>query len=395
MAQQTQPLTDRYHLDVYNRYPVTLVRGEGTRVWDDQGKEYLDALAGIAVNALGHCPPKVVAAIREQTGRLMHTSNLFYNEPQSKLAEALCQASGMDRVFFCNTGAEAMEGSLKLARYAARQRGKTGKIIVLEHGFHGRTLATISMGKPTYYEGFEPLLPGIEQIPFNDVEALEAAFDEETIGVLFEPIQGSGGLHVVSEAFFKRSAELCDQHNALLIMDEVQSGVGRTGHFYAYQQFGVEPDIVATAKALGSGFPIGAFLTKEDVASALPRGKHGTTYGGNPVACAAGLASVSEINQSDFLQSVRSKGEYLKEQLLALQQKFSEQITDVRGRGLMMGVELADPGREIAERMLESGVIVNCTAGNVIRMVPPLIITEAELDQVVNALDQALGEHTS
>lgn len=390
MSQHTKALTDRYHLDVYNRYPVTLVRGEGTWVWDDEGKEYLDALAGIAVNALGHCPPSVVKAIQQQTGRLMHVSNLFYNEPQAELAEALCQASGMDRVFFCNTGAEAMEGSLKLARFAARKRGKTGKIIVLEHGFHGRTIATISMGKSAYYEGFEPLLPGIEQIPFNDIEALENAFDEQTIGVLFEPIQGSGGLHVVSEAFFKRAAELCDQNNALLMVDEVQSGVGRTGYFYAFQQFGVQPDIVATAKALGSGFPIGAFLAKEDVASALPHGKHGTTYGGNPVACAAGLASVQQINQPEMLEAVRDKGEYLKGKLLELQQEHPEQITDVRGCGLMMGVELAYPGREVAERMLEAGVIVNCTAGNVIRMVPPLIITKAELDQVVLVFGKAL-----
>jgi acetylornithine/N-succinyldiaminopimelate aminotransferase len=390
MKSDIQWLTDKYHLDVYNRYPITLVRGQGTQVWDEDGNKYLDALAGIAVNALGHCPPAVVNAVQEQTAKLMHVSNLFYTEPQAQLAEALCQAAGLDRVFFCNSGAEAMEGLLKLARYVARERGKTGNIIVLEHGFHGRTLATISMGKSTYYEGFEPLLPGITQIPFNDTEALEEAFDDQTIGVLFEPIQGSGGLHVVSEAFVQKANQLCEEHNALLLVDEVQSGVGRTGSFYAYQQYGILPDIVSTAKALGSGFPIGAFLAKEEVASALHRGKHGTTYGGNPVACAAGLASLHQINQPMFMQEVQAKGEHFKKRLLDLQQQYPNDITDIRGRGLMLGAELAYPGREVAERMLERGVIVNCTSGNVIRMVPPLIINFEELDQVVETLGNAL-----
>jgi acetylornithine/N-succinyldiaminopimelate aminotransferase len=392
MKSDIQWLTDKYHLDVYNRYPITLVRGEGTHVWDDEGKKYLDALAGIAVNALGHCPPSVVNAIQQQSERLMHVSNLFYTEPQAKLAEALCKASGLDRVFFCNSGAEAMEGLIKLARYAARERGKTGNIIVLEHGFHGRTMATISMGKSNYYEGFEPLLPGITQIPFNDVDALEAAFNEKTIGVLFEPIQGSGGLHVVSEAFIQKANQLCQEHNALLLVDEVQSGVGRTGSFYAYQQYGILPDIVSTAKALGSGFPVGAFLAKEEVASALPIGKHGTTYGGNPVACAAGLASIKQINQPMFMQDVRAKGDHLKKRLLELQEKYPDDIVDIRGQGLMMGAELAYPGRPVAERMLDERVIVNCTAGNVIRMVPPLIISFEELDQVVEALGAAIAQ---
>ncbi|MDZ7692868.1 MAG: acetylornithine transaminase [Balneolaceae bacterium] len=292
--------TEQYYFNVFNRLPVTLERGEGTRLWDEDGKEYIDFLAGIAVNSLGHSHPRVVKAIQEQSQKLMHASNLFYYKQQAELTEKMSMIFNMDKAFLCNSGAEAVEGAVKLARKYAAKQGKDGPIITMENGFHGRTIATISMGMKKYQEGFSPMLGGFKEIPFNDIEALEETFTDNTVGVILEVIQGSGGLHVAEKTFMKRIEKLCNKHHAAFIVDEVQTGVARTGQWFSYQHFDVQPDIVSSAKALGNGFPIGAVLAKKEVAEAMTTGMHGSTFGGNPLASAAALATLDEMeNRAD------------------------------------------------------------------------------------------------
>lgn len=381
--------TDRFHLDVYNRFPVTLVKGEGALVWDDKGNEYIDALAGIAVNSLGHCHPKVVQAIREQSGKLMHISNFYYSRPQTELVRLLADISGMDRVFLCNSGAESIEAALKLARKYAKKNNKGDKLVTMSNAFHGRTLATISMGMDKYAKGYDPLLIGFEEIPFNDLDALQQTFENGVYGIILETIQGSGGLSIADQEFMSSINKLCKQYGVLLIIDEVQTGMGRTGKLFGYHHYGVDPDIICLAKALGGGFPIGAMMAKEEVASVMKHGDHGSTYGGNPLACAAAVASVSSIINEKLPKQAAEKGDYLMKKIKAAATDVPA-IREVRGRGLMIGVELAFNGRAVVDEMLKRGILSNCTQGNVMRLVPPLVISREQLDRLCEVLLESI-----
>ncbi|HKK25368.1 MAG TPA: aspartate aminotransferase family protein [Gracilimonas sp.] len=390
---KAQQLEKKYHFQVYNRLPITLSHGKGALVWDTDGTEYLDAFGGLAVNNLGHCHPKVVAAIKEQSEKLLHASNFFYNEPQSLLAEKLAELSGLDRVFFCNSGVEAMEACVKLARKWGKKQGKTGNVITLSEGFHGRSVTTIAMGMPSYAEGFDPLPKGFDQVPFNDFDALKAAADEETIAIAFETIQGSGGVNVIDAEFMHKTRQLCDELNILMIIDEVQCGVGRSGKFYAYQHFDVLPDIVATAKALAGGIPVGAIMAKEDVASAFGYGDHGTTFGGNPFTCYVANAALEAIEEENITEQAAEKGLFMME---LLEEKLKEipGIIDIRGKGLMIGVELDRPARPVVDKMFEYHVLGNAAHGTVVRFLPPLVITKEQIERIVDVLVMAL-EQTS
>jgi acetylornithine aminotransferase len=383
---------DRVIAATYGRYPLVPVRGEGCRVWDVDGREYLDLLAGVAVNNLGHCHPKVVAALREQAGRLIHCSN-FYNIPeQVELAELLCANSFAERVFFCNSGAEANEAAIKLARKASLETHGPGRfgIISANASFHGRTYAGISAtGQDKVKQGFEPLLPGFHHVPFGDLAALEAALDQTTCAVLLEPIQGEGGVNIPPQGYLQGVRQLCDKHGLLLILDEVQTGCGRTGSLFAYQQEGIEPDIMTLAKGLAGGVPIGAMLAGETLAAHLGPGSHGSTFGGNPLATAAGIATIRTLLEDDLLAHCRAMGAYFVEQLEALQRKFSF-VSAVRGRGLIIAMELSVDGGPLVPVAMQRGLLINCTVGRVLRFVPPLIITRTEIDAAVTILDQVL-----
>lgn len=390
---KAQQLEKQYHFQVYNRIPVTLSHGKGALVWDTEGNEYLDAFGGLAVNNLGHCHPRIVAAIKEQSEKLLHASNFFYNEPQSLLAEKLAKVSGLDRVFFCNSGVEAMEACVKLARKWGKKHGKSGNMITLSEGFHGRSVTTITMGMPSYTEGFDPLPQGFEQVPFNDFEALKAAANEDTIAIAFETIQGSGGVNVIDAEFMQKTRQLCDELNILLIIDEVQCGVGRSGKFYAYQHFDVMPDVVASAKALAGGIPIGAVMAKEEVAAALGFGDHGTTFGGNPFATHVACAALDAIEEEKIVEQAAEKGKFMMD-LLAKKLAGNPSVNDLRGLGLMIGVELKRPARPVVDKMFEHKVLGNAAHGTVVRFLPPLVISKEQIERVVEVLVQSL-EQTS
>lgn len=382
---------ENYHFDLYKRYPITLVKGRGCHVWDDERNEYIDALGGIAVNALGHCHPRIVRAIQKQAGKLMHISNLYYNEPQSNLSEKLVKDSGLDRVFFCNSGAEAVEGAIKLARKYSFNKGKTGTVISMENSFHGRTLGTIAMGKDKYQNGFAPMPSGFERVEFNNIKRLEDRVNEQTVAIILEPIQGEGGVVPVTKEFFQKARDLADHYDFPLILDEVQTGIARTGKLYAFQNYGILPDIVASAKALGSGFPIGAVLAKENFANAFDHGNHGTTYGGNPLACAAALETLNIIEDDEICEKTRVRGEYMMTRLQDLSVNWPA-IKEVRGMGLMIGVELSFPGADVVVEMMKRGVLSNCASDVVIRLVPPLIMTKEEIDRVIDVLAESIRE---
>ncbi len=378
-------LDDQYYLQVFRRYPVILTKGEGSYVWDTNGKRYIDAMAGIAVNSVGHCHPKVVQAIQQQAATLIHISNAYLSQPQAELAGKLAEISGLDRVFFTNSGAESVEAAFKLARKYAHQHGRGGNIISMEGCFHGRTLATIAAGKAKYQKGFEPIPSGFMQVPFNDINKVAEAINQETAAVIVEPIQGEGGIHIADKEFLQQLRELCGEKNVLLILDEIQCGMGRTGSFFAYQQYGILPDILTTAKALGGGVPIGAMLAVQQVAEALDYGDHGTTFGGNPLACAAALAAIEVIEEENFLRQAKEKGEVI---LQRLENEAANEpgIVAVRGRGLMIGVEVKGSGRPVVMKMLEKGILINFISENVIRLVPPLNISIEDLHTVVDKL---------
>lgn len=388
---KAQQLEKQYHFQVYNRLPVTLSHGKGALVWDTEGNEYLDAFGGLAVNNLGHCHPKIVSAIKKQSEKLLHASNFFYNEPQSLLAEKLAKVSGLDRVFFCNSGVEAMEGCVKLARKWGKKHGKSGNIITLSEGFHGRSVTTIAMGMPSYREGFDPMPEGFDQVPFNDFEALKAAANEDTIAIAFETIQGSGGVNVIDTEFMQKTRQLCDDLNILMIIDEVQCGVGRSGKFYAYQHFDAIPDVVASAKALAGGIPIGAIIAKEEVASALGFGDHGTTFGGNPFATHVACAALDAIEEEDIVGQAAEKGTFMME-LLKEKLARNPSVIDIRGLGLMIGVELNRPARPVVDAMFEQKVLGNAAHGTVVRFLPPLVITKEQIERVVEVLVLALDQ---
>lgn len=385
--------TEKYYLPVFGRYPMVMELGQGCRVWDNEGNEYVDAFAGIAVNSLGYNHPVLLKAISEQASKLMHCSNLYYTEIQAKALRVVAEATGMDRIFFANCGAEGNEGAMKLARkYGVSKAPTKYKIISADESFHGRTFDTLAAtGHDYYHVGYGPLSPGHVLVPYGDIKALEAQMDDDVCAVLLEPIQGEGGVHVPPDEYLQQVRALCDKHDALLIFDEVQTGVARTGKWFAYMHSGVKPDILTFAKGIGGGFPVAGFAVPERLAHVFKPGDHGGTFGGNPLACAAVYATLTTIKSEGLVDKVAEKGEYFKNELRKLQEKYPDKVTDVRGCGLMLGMEVAGEGKPIVESCLANNVIVNCTAGNVIRIVPPLIISKEEIDIVVAALDKALA----
>lgn len=384
----------KYLMDTYNRYPIMLVKGEGTRVWDSEGNAYLDFVAGIAVNSLGHCHPALVEAIKKQAETLIHCSNLYWNEKQIELAKMISENSFGGKVFFANSGAEANEGAIKLARkYASlKYGGKRYKIITAKNSFHGRTFGALTAtGQEKYHKGFGPLLAGFKYVPLNDIEAIYEAVDDEVCAIMLEVIQGEGGIHEATPEYVKAVRKICDENDLLFILDEVQTGIGRTGKLFGYEHYGVVPDIMTLAKGLGSGFPIGAIVAKEDKAVFKP-GDHASTFGGNPLACAAGIAVLNEVTKDGFLESVDKKGKYFREGLETLQKKHKV-VKEIRGKGLMVGCELdLEDASEIVLKALEKGLLINSVSHNVLRFVPPLIVTEEEIDEALQILDDVLSE---
>jgi predicted acetylornithine/succinylornithine family transaminase len=384
----------RYLANTYARFPVVLVRGRGDRLWDSDGKEYLDFAAGIAVDVLGHCHPKVVEAIKAQAEALLHVSNLYHIEPQIRLAQALCEHSFADKVFFCNSGAEANEAAIKLARRYAKVRWGPDRyeIVCMRDSFHGRTMATLTAtGQEKHQRGFEPLLPGFKHIPFNDLRAAEQAIDSRTCAVLVEPIQGEGGVRVPDDDYLPALRQLCSDRDVLLMLDEVQTGMGRTGRLFAYEHWGIEPDVMTLAKALGGGLPIGAMLAKEEVASAFVPGSHASTFGGSPFITAAALAALTAIVEERLPQRAAKTGAYFLGRLRELVQRYPY-AKEARGKGLILALELAVPAKPIVDRCLQLGLLILTAGDQVLRFVPPLIIGEAEVDEALSILDQALRE---
>jgi len=380
----------KYLMRTYSRPAMVLDKGEGMKVWDLEGKQYYDFIGGIAVNALGYSHPKLIQAIKNQAEKLIHCSNLYYSEPQITLAKMLVELSCGDKVFFGNSGAEVNEGAIKIAVKYFKDQGKDKhKIIYMKNSFHGRTIATLAAtGKYKYQKDYLPLLPKFKEAIFNDLESVKAAIDEEVVAVLVEPIQGEGGIKIATQEFIKGLRELCDKEGILLIFDEIQCGLGRTGKMFAYQYYNVEPDILTLAKSLGGGIPIGVFITKDKIASSFKPGDHGTTFGGNPVACAAAIANIKVLQEEDLIGKSQKKGEYFKAKLEGLKEKYPEKIEEVRVLGLMAGIELKEEGQEIVKKCLEKGVLINCTAGNVLRFLPPLIVEEKEIDYLIEVLDK-------
>lgn len=386
--------TEKYYLPVFGRYQMVMDHGQGCRVYDSEGNEYIDAFAGIAVNSLGYNHPVLTKAICEQAAKIMHCSNLYYTEIQAKAVRLVAEATGMDRVFFANCGAEGNEGAMKLARkYGVAKAPTKYKIISADESFHGRTFDTLAAtGHDYYHVGYGPLSPGHEFVPYGDIAALEAKMDDDVCAVLLEPIQGEGGVHVPSVEYLQKVRELCDKHDALLIFDEVQTGVGRTGKWFGYMLSGVKPDVITFAKGIGGGFPVAGFAVPERLARVFAPGDHGGTFGGNPMACAAVYATLATIKSENLVAKVAEKGAYFIGELKKLQAKYPEKVVEVRGAGLILGMELAKAGKPVVESCLANRVIVNCTANTVIRIVPPLIISKEEIDLVVAALDKALAD---
>ncbi len=383
--------SQKFIMNTYSRQPLVLVKGRGMKVYDSDGREYLDFVSGVAVNNLGHCHPRVVVALQKQAQRLMHVSNHFHNEPQVNLAKALVKSSFADKVFFCNSGTEAIEAAIKLARRYGRDIVKQDRyeIITMRGSFHGRTMGSLTAtGQEKMHKGFEPLVPGFRYVPYNDAEAVNAAVNEHTCAVLVEPLQGEGGVIVPSPGYLKALRELCDKHNLLLMLDEVQTGMGRTGKLYGYEHDGITPDVAALAKGLAGGMPIGALLATDKAAQAFTPGSHGSTFGGNPLACAAAIASLETLLEDDIIiQSVERLGGYFLQGLEGLKKKYGF-VKDVRGKGLLVGMELDVEGKDIVTACLKDGFLINCTVEKVLRFMPPLIIDEDEIDLLLGALDK-------
>jgi acetylornithine/N-succinyldiaminopimelate aminotransferase len=386
----------KYFMNTFgNRTPVCFDYGKGINLWDIEGKKYFDFLGGIAVSAVGHSHPKLVNAIKTQAEKLIHCSNLYYIETQAKLAKLLVENSCADKVFFANSGAEANEGAIKLARIYFKKKGMPEKfeIITLEKSFHGRTLATIAAtGQDKYQKNYCPLTPKFLKVPINDLDALEKAINSNTCAVMIEPIQGESGVNLTTKEYMQGVRKLCDEKGILLIFDEVQSGLGRTGKLFAYEHFGVEPDIFTLAKALGGGFPIGALLAKDHVASAFEPGDHGSTFGGNPLACAAGLASMDIILSEKLVDNSEKMGNYMIEKLNAISGKYNF-IKEIRGKGLMVGIQLSTENAvEIKNKCFEKGYLVGSVGQSIIRLLPPLIVSAQDIDGLVDVLDSVFAE---
>ena len=376
-------------MNTYARLPVAFTRGEGVWLWDAQGKRYLDALAGVAVNAVGHSHPKLVAALRDQVGKLIHTSNIYHIEAQEKLADKITQLCGMDSVFFCNSGAEANEAAIKIARYYGHKKGiENPGVVVLENSFHGRTLATLSAtSSRKVHAGFEPLVSGFVRVPFDDLEAVRrvAASNKNVVAILAELVQGEGGVCVCSSGYLQGLREICDKHGWLLMLDEVQTGIGRTGTLFGFQHYGVTPDVMTLAKGLGGGVPIGACVAKGTAATLFQPGSHGSTFGGNLLACTAALATLDIVESENLCRNATEIGEHIR---ASLKRALAETpgVKEIRGQGLLIGIELDRPCGELVKTGLAAGLLINVTADTVLRLVPPLIISRSEADQLVNEL---------
>jgi acetylornithine aminotransferase len=386
--------SDKYIMKTYGRFPLVPVRGEGCYLWDADGKKYLDFLAGVAVNNLGHCHPAVTAALAKQAGELIHCSNYYQIPQQIELAEMLCGLSFADKAFFCNSGAEANEAAIKLARKYSREKYGADRyeIITALASFHGRTMATVSAtGQEKVQKFFDPLLHGFRHVPFNDAASLRAAVSPVTCAVMLEPIQGEGGVVVPDAAYLQEVRKICNEHNLILIFDEVQVGMGRTGKMFAYEHFGVTPDIMTLAKALAGGAPIGAMLATDDLATAFTPGTHGSTFGGNPLVTAAGIATVRAIMEEGILNRTCEMGEYLMGELESLKKKFPV-ISEVRGIGLMIGIELTIAGAQIVNKAMERGLLLNCAQEKVLRLVPPLVVGKKEADEMLAIFTGILEE---
>ncbi len=392
--EQIVELERKYLLTTYNRYPVVLTRGKGVFLYDIEGKKYLDFVSGLGVNALGHAHPRIVKTIRDQAARLLHVSNLYYHEYQGPLAEKLCALSGLDRAFFQNSGTEAIEGSIKLARLAGHRAGGEAKcrLVALEGSYHGRTFGALSLtGQDKHRKGFEPLLDDVTFVKQNDAEALRAAVSDNTCAIVLEPIFGEGGIYECTPEFLRACRSLADRHKAALIFDEIQCGLGRTGTIFAFQTFGVTPDIVAIAKPIAAGLPLGAFIAKEEFASAISPGQHGTTFGGGPLACRVALEFLAIIEDEKLLDNVKKVGAYLHDQLQTIVDKNPNAVA-VRGRGFIQGIQLEIPARPIVDGGLAEGVLFNSTQDTVVRFLPPFLMEEKHVDKGIRVLKKLLGK---
>lgn len=378
----------------YKQQPIALVKGEGAFVWDADGKRYLDFIAGIATVSLGHCNPKIVRALEEQAHKIWHASNAFYTVPQVELAERLVGASFAEKVFFCNSGAEANEAALKLARRYQRDRGEDRyEIIAFESSFHGRTLFTVSAtGQPKYWQGFEPMVPGIKHARFGDLESVKALIGPHTAAIFVEPLQGEGGVRVAPRGFLKALRQLADEEGILLIFDEVQTGMGRTGTLFGYQQHDVEPHIMTLAKALGNGIPIGAMCTTAEIAKSLVPGTHASTFGGNPLAAVCASVVFDELTTGGALERSRIAGDYFAGRLGGMARRLGDRVVEARGVGMLQGVELPGPAAPVIARCREMGLLVNAAGERVVRMAPPLIVEHVQIDEAVDILERAIGE---
>jgi len=381
---------EKYVIANYGRQPYVIVKGQGSKIWDTEGREYIDMFPGWAVSGIGHCHRHVVEAITAQAAILIHMDNTFYNVPQGRFAQMLSERAFGGKVFFCNSGAEAVEASLKLARKHT-EKGKY-KIISAEGGFHGRTMGAITAtAQPKYHQGFLPLVPGFVYVPFNDIDALKKAFDDEVAAVIIEPIQGEGGIKVATAEYMQTIRQLCDEHGALAIWDEVQCGMGRTGKWFAHQHHDVVPDIMTMAKALGGGIAIGAMMARGEVADSLVPGTHASTFGGNPLACAAGIAAIEAIEQENMLDNTCKMGQYCLEKLTRLKEKHPC-IEQIRGKGLMIGIQLNQPGADIVKKCWDKGLRINCTQNTVLRFMPAMNVTVELLDKSIDILDEVMTE---
>src|SRR5580658_803048 len=390
--EQIADLERQYLLQTYNRYPIAFSRGKGVFLFDLEGKRYLDFVSGLGVNALGHAHPRIVKAIREQAAKLVHISNLYYHEYQGPLAEKLCKLSGFNRAFCSNRGTEAIEGSIKLARLAGHRAGGAAKsrLVALDGSYHGRTFGALSLtGQDKHRKGFEPLLEEVTFVKQNDLESLRAAISDETCAIVLEPVFGEGGIYECSVEFLQECRALADRHHAALIFDEIQCGLGRTGNIFAFQTFGVTPDIVAIAKPIAAGIPLGAFLATEDFASAISAGQHGSTFGGGPLSCRVALEYLAILEEENLLLHVSQVGAYLEQELKALTERFSV-AREVRGRGLIQGLQLDVPARPIVEQALAEGVLFNGTQDTVLRFLPPFLLQEKHIDKGMRVLKKLL-----
>jgi len=377
-------------MNTYGKYEPVFVKGKGSKVWDENGKEYIDFVSGVAVNCLGHSHPAIKKTLLEQSDKLIHISNYFWNEPQIELSGLVCKLSGMESIFFVNSGTEAIEAALKLSRkYGSKLQGKN-KIIYMKNSFHGRTMGALSVtGQEKYQKSFQPLIPNTVPVSFNNIEELEAAFGEDVCGLIFEPVQGEGGIINASKEFMTKARELCDKYDSIMILDEVQCGIGRTGSFFAYQGFGVNPDVVCMAKALGGGFPIGAIAARGKAKDVLVPGDHGSTFGGNPLACAVALAVLKELINEKIIENIPVKSDYINKILRKLKEKYNV-IEDIRGTGLLIGIEINKDTKEFSKKCFEKGLLVASAGKNTIRLLPPLNVTVEDIDAALNILEEVI-----